>query len=132
MGLNHHFFPLKILKPASAFGTHACKKGFKVLFYDTTELFEEFETASRLGTIALLKKKLLSCQLLILDDFGLSKVRMSWMAHFMNVIDKHTDRGSLLMTSQYETKTWLNRFEDQTVGEALLDRIVSIEPIFLI
>lgn len=115
---------------ASAFGTHACKYGFKVLFYDTTELFEEFETVYRLGTIPLLKKKLLSCQLLILDDFGLSKVRMQWMAHFMNVIDKHSDRGSLLMTSQYETKTWLNHFEDQTVGEALLDRIVHRAHIF--
>ncbi|MBQ0140461.1 MAG: hypothetical protein KBT36_14345 [Kurthia sp.] len=40
-----------------------------------TELFEEFEIASRLGTMSLLKK-LLSCQLLILDDFGLSKVRV--------------------------------------------------------
>lgn len=101
---------------ASAFGTHVCKQGLKVLFFDTTELFEEFETASRLGTISLLKKKLLSCQLLILDDFGLSKVRVDWMAHFISVIDKHTDHGSLLITSQYETKTWLNQFEDQTLG----------------
>lgn len=115
---------------ASALGTHACKYGFKVLFYDTTELFEEFETASRLGTISLLKKKLLSCKLLILDDFGLSKVRVGWMAHFISVIDKHTDNGSLLITSQYETRTWLNHFEDQTIGEALLDLIVHRAHIF--
>lgn len=115
---------------ASAFGTNACKLGFKVLFYDTTELFEEFNTAVHLGTITALKKKLLSSKLLILDDFGLSQVSNSWMAYFISVIDKHSDNGSLLITSQYETNIWLNHFEDQTVGEALLDRIVHRSHIF--
>ena len=115
---------------ASAFGTNACKLGFKVLFYNTTELFEEFETALHLGTIAILKKKLLSSKLLILDDFGLSQVSNSWMAHFITVIDKHSDSGSLLITSQYETSIWLNHFEDQTVGEALLDRIIHRAHVF--
>ena len=77
-----------------------------------------------------LLKKLLSCQLLILDDFGLSKVRVDWMAHLIGVIDKHADIGSILTTSQYETNTWLNHFEDQTIGEALLNRIVHRVHIF--
>lgn len=115
---------------ASAFGTNACKLGFKVLFYNTTELFEEFNSAVHLGTITLLKKKLLSSKLLILDDFGLSQLSHSWMAHFISVIDKLSDNGSLLITSQYETNIWLNHFEDQTVGEALLDRIVHRSHVF--
>ena len=115
---------------ASAFGTNACKSGFKVLFYNTTELFEDFDTALRLGTITILKKKLLSIKLLILDEFGLSQVSNYWMAHFITVIDKHSDSGSLLITSQYETSIWLNHFEDQTVGEALLDRIVHRAHVF--
>lgn len=104
--------------------------GFKVLFYNTTELFEEFNTAVHLGTITIIKKKLFSSKLLILDDFGLSQVSNSWMAHFISVIDKHSDNGSLLITSQYETNVWLNHFEDQTVGEALLDRIVHRSHVF--
>lgn len=115
---------------ASAFGTNACKLGFKVLFYNTTELFEEFNTAVHLGTITVLKKKLLSSKLLILDDFGLSQINNTWIAHFISVIDKHSDNGSLLITSQYETTIWLNHFEDQTVGEALLDRIVHRSHVF--
>lgn len=115
---------------ASAFGTNACKNGYKVLFYNTTELFEEFETALRVGTINNLKKRLLSCKLLILDDFGLSHVHNVWMPHFITVIDKHSDSGSLLITSQYETNIWLNHFEDKTIGEALLDRIVHRAHIF--
>ncbi len=79
---------------------------------------------------AILRKKLLSCKLLILDDFGLTQVSNSWMAHFIGVIDKHADNGSLLITSQYETNIWLNHFEDQTVGEALLDRIVHRAHVF--
>lgn len=70
-----------------------------------------------LGTIKILKKRLLSCHLLVLDDFGLSQVSNSWMAHFISVIDKHRDNGSLLITSQYQTDIWLNHLEDQTVGE---------------
>ena len=115
---------------ASAFGTNACKLGLKVIFYNTTELFEDFNTAVNLGTISTLKKRLLSCKLLILDDFGLLQINNSWLAHFISVIDKHSDNGSLLITSQYETNLWLNHFEDQTVGEALLDRIVHRSHIF--
>lgn len=40
----------------SVFRTNACKLGFKVLFYNTTELFEEFNSALHLGTITTLKK----------------------------------------------------------------------------
>lgn len=54
--------------------TNACEFGVKVLFYNTAELFEEFETSTLLGTITNLKKKLFSSKLLILDDFGLSQV----------------------------------------------------------
>lgn len=46
------------------------------------------------------------------------------------MIDKHCDYGSLLITSQYETNIWLNHFEDQTVAEALLDRIVHRSHVF--
>lgn len=61
------------------------------------------------------------------------------MAHFITVIDKHSDNGSLLITSQYETNIWLsqyetniwlNHFEDQTVSEALLDRIIHRAHVF--
>ena len=50
--------------------------------------------------------------------------------HIISVIDKHADNGSLLITSQYETNIWLNHFEDQTVGEALLDRLVHRAHVF--
>ena len=52
------------------------------------------------------------------------------MAHLIGVIDKHADIGSILTTSQYETNTWLNHFEDQTIVEALLDSIVHRAHIF--
>lgn len=102
----------------------------KFFFYKTTELFEDFNSAVHLGTITTLKKKLLSSKLLILDDFGLSRVSNSWIAHFISVIDKHGDYGSLLITSQYEIIEWLNHFEDQIVGEALLDLIVHRAHVF--
>lgn len=35
-------------------------------------------------------------------------------------------------TSLYETNIWLNHFEDQTVGEALLDRIIHRAHVFKI
>ncbi|WP_262736435.1 ATP-binding protein [Acinetobacter variabilis] len=38
---------------ASAFGTNACKLGYKALIYNTTEPFEEFNTAINLGIISI-------------------------------------------------------------------------------
>ncbi len=60
-------------------------------------------------------------------------IKLHWMLNLIlgiSVIDKHSDNGSFLITSQYETNIWLNHFEDQTVGEALLDRIVHRSHIF--
>ena len=59
--------------------------------------------------------------------------KLHWMLSLIlriSVIDKHSDNGSLLITSQYETNIWLNHFENQTVGEALLDRIVHRSHVF--
>ena len=59
--------------------------------------------------------------------------KLHWMLSLIlriSVIDKHSDNGSLLITSQYETNIWLNHFEDQTVGERLLDRIMHRSHVF--
>ena len=59
--------------------------------------------------------------------------KLHWMLSlilWISEIDKHSDNGSLLITSQYETNIWLNHFENQTVGEALLDRIVHRSHVF--
>ena len=52
------------------------------------------------------------------------------MVHFISMIDKHCDNGSLLIIRQYETNIWLNHFEDQTVGEALLNHIIHRSQVF--
>lgn len=36
----------------------------------------------------------------------------------------------LFIISQYETSIWLNHFEEKTVGEALLDRIIHRAHVF--
>lgn len=114
----------------SALGDQVYKNGFEILFYNTTDFFKEFDIAYRLGTLSLFNKKFLFCNLLILEDFDLSNVNMDWIAQFINFLDKYTNNGSLLIISRYETKMWLNHFENPIIGKALLDLIINRSYIF--
>ena len=109
---------------ASAFGTNACKLGFKVIFYNTTELFEDFNTAVNLGTISTLKKRLLSCKLLILDDFGLTRLEQQHSLDLMEMIEDRHGKHATIIASQIPVASWYDLFAEETLADAILDRLV--------
>ena len=51
-------------------GTEACKRGIPVKFYRTAGLINQFTENQQRGTLSLLKRKLNSAQIIILDEFG--------------------------------------------------------------
>lgn len=75
-------------------------------------------------TLPQLRRKLINTNLLIIDDFGLGSIDSHLASIFLDIIDLQAVNGSLLLTSQYPTSVWHSRFEDPTLGDAVLDRIV--------
>lgn len=65
-------------------------------------------------------EKILTCKLLVIDDFGIGDVSPAFMAFFMTVIDKRmqwSDRGTVITTNLTDDKF------SEYCGEPLSDRI---------
>lgn len=69
-------------------------------------------------------------QLLILDDFGIGNVDQAIGPILLDVIDQQSANGSILITSQFPTNKWHDFFNDPTVADAILDRVIHHSQIF--
>lgn len=109
---------------ASAFGVQACRKNYNVIFYTATELFEVISRAVVDGTLIKLKRNLLKCKMLIIDDFGIGGVDVNIGPILLEIIDRKTQTGSVIITSQFPPSKWYDLFNDPTIADAVLDRLV--------
>jgi DNA replication protein DnaC len=62
--------------------------------------------------------------LLILDDFGLSPFDTLHCRDLLKIADDRYGRGSILITAQLPISGWHGVFEDATIADAVLDRLV--------
>lgn len=72
----------------------------------------------------LLMKKLIKFDLIVLDDFGLNHTPANIESILLDFIDSFSMRGSLLITSQFSYDLWHEKFNDPTIADAILDRII--------
>ena len=107
-----------------ALGQLACRRGHKVAYHRLPRLFEEVTLAKADGTYGKLLGKLAKIEVLILDDFGLGKLRESNRHDLLEVLeDRYGDR-STIVTSQLPIKQWHEWIGDPTLADAILDRLV--------
>lgn len=109
---------------ACAFGHQACRRNFSTYYTTTTQLFEDLGRAHIDGSLPKLRRMLVRTQLLILDDLGIGGVDNNLGPILLDIIDQQSQRGALLITSQYPVKKWYDLFNDPTIADAILDRIV--------
>ena len=109
---------------ASAIGNQACIIGYKVLYTNTSKLLSRLKMAKADGSyikeIARIEKQ----DLLILDDFGLQPFDGSGRAALMEIIEDRHGKRSTIITSQVPVSNWYDLIGEQTIADALLDRIV--------
>ena len=109
---------------ASAFGNAACRLGKKVLTHRMTRLLDELRAARSSGTWAKLLDSLKKPDLLILDDFGLDRLDPVHCRDLYEIVEDRQGAGSILITAQLPVAQWHSTFEDATIADAALDRIV--------
>jgi DNA replication protein DnaC len=103
---------------ASAIGNQACTLGY------TTKLFSRLKMAKADGSYIREIAKIERQDLLILDDFGLQPMDGYGRSVLMEIIeDRHGDRSTII-TSQLPVAQWYEVIGEQTVADAILDRIV--------
>ena len=109
---------------ATALGNCACQKNYRVIYANTARLMGMLKASKASGKILRDLKRIQRTDLLILDDFALSPFDTVTRGLLMEVIDDRYDSGSTIVASQIPVDYWHESIGEQTVADAIMDRIV--------
>jgi len=109
---------------AQAFANHAIHNSYKVYYVRMPSLLEEIRLSRIDGTYINVLKKYSRFQLLILDDFGVMPMADDDATNLFEIIEDRTSINSTIITSQLPVSEWYNYLNNNTVADAILDRIV--------
>lgn len=108
---------------AIAVGYEAIKHDLRVVAYQTHNLLGRLHASRADGSFAGLMRKIVSCDLLILDDFGLRPVNAQGSEDLYEIIQLRYERGSIVLTSNRSATEWGDVFGDGLLASAALDRL---------
>lgn len=109
---------------ASALGHQACSLGYRVLYEHTSKLFARLKMGKADGTYLKEITKLEKQQLLIIDDFGIQPLDQQSRTILMEIIEDRHGKRSTMLTSQLPVNKWFEVIGEQTIADAILDRII--------
>jgi DNA replication protein DnaC len=109
---------------ASALGHQACLHGHSVVYSNTQKFMLRTKMARAEGTILKYFDKIAKASLLILDDFGLTKMDQQQQFDLMEVIEDRHGRQSTIIVSQLPPASWFDVISETTIADAILDRLV--------
>lgn len=109
---------------ASAIGHQACGLGHKVIYHNTSKLMGKLKIAKGEGSYMREIAKIERQNLLILDDFGLQPFDTMSRSILMDIIEDRHGKASTIITSQVPVKEWYDIIGEQTVADAIMDRII--------
>jgi DNA replication protein DnaC len=109
---------------ASALGYQACSLGYRVFYQHTTKLFGKMKLSKADGTYLKELARIERQHLLIIDDFGIQPLDAQSRNTLMEIIEDRHGKSSTIITSQVPVSLWHEIIGEQTIADAILDRIV--------
>jgi DNA replication protein DnaC len=109
---------------ASALGHQACVTGYKVMYLNMAKLFAKLKMTQADGSYNREINKLRKQDLIILDDFGLHPMDRENVLSLLEIIEDRHGIRSTIITSQLPVNKWHELLGDQTIADAILDRLV--------
>ena len=107
-----------------ALGHQACLHGYSVRYYRLSRLLLELTQAKADGSYHKQLKQLAKTSLLIIDDWGLEPLQSAQRNDLMEIMDDRHSHGSTLVISQLPTEQWYASIGDNTLADAILDRLM--------
>jgi DNA replication protein DnaC len=107
-----------------AFGQEACRLGIRTRFYRMSRLINELTLAAGSGNLAKALAKLAQADILILDDWGLNTITPAESRLLLEVFEDRFGIRSTIIAAQLPVSKWHDLFEDKTIADAILDRLV--------
>ncbi|MGB9851221.1 MAG: IS21-like element helper ATPase IstB [Moorellaceae bacterium] len=117
---------------AVALGIKACMAKYRVMFITAQKLLEELSLSLKDGSLL---DKLLGysrLNLLIIDELGYMPVSKEQANLLFRLVSMRYEKGSIILTSNYNFNEWGEIFSDQVVAAAIIDRLVHHARIFYI
>lgn len=109
---------------ASAFGNAACRQGFKAKYYRVNRLLTDLAIGHGDGSYNKLMRDLKKTDLIILDDFGMAILDPVSSRDLLEVIEDRFGAKSTIIATQLPVADWHGLFEDSTIADAILDRVI--------
>ena len=109
---------------ASALGHQACLQGYSVAYYNMQKLMIKLKQNRLEGIIIRQFEKLAATGLLIIDDFGLTTLERQQQLDLMEIIEDRHNRKATIIASQFPVASWFDIIGEETIADAILDRIV--------
>jgi len=97
---------------------------YRVLYEHSTKLFARLKSGKADGTYLKEITKIEKQDLLIIDDFGIQPLDQQSRTILMEIIEDRHGKKSTLLTSQVPINQWHEVIGEQTIADAILDRIV--------
>ncbi len=109
---------------AQALGHRACRRGHKVLFISAHQMFRQLRAARADNSYERVMQRLISPELLIIDDLGLRPLRDLEPEDLYEVFRRRYEKGALIVTSNRDIPEWAPLFGDALLASAAMDRLL--------
>lgn len=109
---------------ACALGHQACRQGVSTRYYRLARLLLALTQAKADGSYHKLLHQLARTGLLIIDDWGMDTLNTAQRHDLMHIMDDRYHTGSTLMASQLPVDQWYATIDDNTLADAILDRLI--------
>ena len=109
---------------ACALGQAACMAGYRVKYSRLSRLLLELAQSKADGSYTKVLQALSKLDVLILDDWGLEPLSGAQRNDLMEIMDDRHGHTSTVMISQLPTDQWYAAIGDNTLADAILDRLM--------
>ncbi len=110
---------------ACALAQQACRRGHSALYLRVPRLGEELRIRHANGTFTRWLDTLKNTDVLLLDDWGMAAMDSQTRADLLEIIDDRASQRATIITSQLPIEHWHEWNGDQTVADAMLDRLMQ-------
>jgi len=109
---------------ACALGHTACLKNYRVKYVRLSRLLLELNQTKADGSYSKALQALSKFDLLIMDDWGLEPLKAAQRNDLMEIMDDRHGSTATVMISQLPTDQWYQSIGDNTLADAILDRLM--------
>ena len=107
-----------------ALGNKACREGYKVLYTRAPRLFGDLFQGRADGRYRRLLRELARTEVLIIDDLGTAPLEAGQRLDLREILEDRYSVSSTIVTSQLDPKHWHSFIGDETLADAICDRLV--------